>query len=70
MSTTDDGHSAPHAPGQEQMHLPAPSLWPIVCAAGLALIAFGLLTHPAFSVVGLLTTLRALAGWIEELRHG
>ena len=55
--------------GHEEIHLPGPSIWPIVAAAGVALIAFGLLTHPAFSLVGLLATARALGGWIGELRR-
>ena len=53
---------------REAPHLPAPTLWPIACAAGIALVAFGVLTHLAFSVVGLLVTARSLAGWIGELR--
>ena len=55
--------------GHEPVHLPAPTIWPIVAGAGIALLAFGLLTHPAFSLVGLLATGRALGGWIEELRR-
>jgi hypothetical protein len=51
------------------IHLPGPTLWPFVCGAGVALIAFGLLTHLVFSLVGLMLLARALAGWIEELRH-
>lgn len=46
------------------------SIWPLVAAAGISLIAFGGLTHPAFSLFGLALTARALAGWVAELRHG
>ena len=65
MTEATDEHS-----DHEASHLPAPTLWPIVCAAGITLLAFGVLTHPAFSVVGLFVTARALAGWIGELRDG
>ena len=62
--TPDTRHPTP-----EDIHLPGPSLWPIVCAAGITLLGFGVLTHAAFSLVGLAVTARAIAGWIEELRH-
>jgi hypothetical protein len=65
-------HAADHdrapEPGQH-FHLPAPTIWPLVCGAGVALLAFGLLTQPAFGVVGLLLIARALVGWIGELRR-
>jgi hypothetical protein len=57
-----DGHG-------DQFHLPAPTIWPFVCGGGVALLAFGMLTSPAFSLVGLLLVARALAGWIGELRR-
>ena len=63
--TTGDGHHGDHG---EEIHLPGPTIWPVVCAAGITLVAFGVVTHPAFSVVGLLLTARALGGWIGELR--
>jgi hypothetical protein len=45
------------------------TIWPFVCGAGVALLAFGMLTSLAFSLVGLLLIVRSLAGWIGELRH-
>jgi hypothetical protein len=50
------------------VHLPAPTIWPVVCGAGVALMAFGLLTHLAFSVLGLLLLARSLVGWFAEMR--
>ncbi len=64
-----DEHPVERAPGAENVHLPAPSIWPLVCAAGITLLAFGVVTHLAFSVFGLLLTVRALGGWIEEMRY-
>ena len=64
-----DGHLVERAQGHEEVHLPSPSIWPTVCAAGVTLIAFGVVTHLAFSVVGLLVVARALGGWIQEMRH-
>jgi hypothetical protein len=62
-------HERAPEPDHDHVHLPAPSLWPVLCGAGVALIAFGMLTHPAFAVAGLLAMARALHGWIEEMRH-
>ena len=50
--------------------LPHESLAPITLAAGIALLAFGLLTSLVFSVVGIATMGWALATWISEMRHG
>ena len=50
-------------------HLPAPSLNPLIVAAGFTLIGFGILTSPVFSVVGLVVLAWGLAGWIREMLH-
>ncbi len=63
-----DEHALERAQGPEDVHLPAPTIWSVVCAAGISLLAFGVVTHLAFSVFGLLLTARALGGWIEEMR--
>lgn len=48
-------------------HLPGPTLWPAVLAAGITLLAFGVVTHWLFGLTGAFVMARALAGWIEEL---
>ena len=53
----------------DEIHLPSPSIWPLVCAAGIALLAFGVVTSPMLSFVGVLVMAWALAGWIGQLRH-
>jgi hypothetical protein len=50
--------------------LPHESLSPITLAAGIGLLAFGLLTSLVYSIVGLAVMVWALASWIEEMRHG
>ena len=47
---------------------PAGSLWPVVLAAGITLLLFGILTSFAFSVAGLAVTAAGVVGWIRELR--
>jgi cytochrome c oxidase subunit 1 len=53
---------------QPEVHLPAPSFWPIVLAFSLALIAAGVVSSLIVSVVGLLLLLGAIAGWTMENR--
>ncbi len=48
------------------IHMPNPSYWPIVLAAGLVTAASGLIFHQAFILVGGLVFTIALIGWIEE----
>jgi hypothetical protein len=44
------------------------SVWPMVAAGGLTLALFGLVTWTlAFSVVGVVTLLAGIAGWVKEL---
>ncbi|HLH21229.1 MAG TPA: hypothetical protein VK066_01805 [Chloroflexota bacterium] len=71
------GASAPGTPGQAPAgelhpapgaaHLPAPTVWPCALAAGITLIALGLVTTLAFTVAGVVVFALALAGWLGEL---
>jgi hypothetical protein len=50
--------------------LPHETLTPITLAAGIALLGFGVLTSPLFSVVGIAVMGWALWRWIGEMQHG
>jgi len=47
--------------------LPAPTVWPLVTAFGLTLLAAGLVTQPVISVIGLLLALRGAVGWFRDV---
>jgi len=49
------------------IHMPARTHWPVVLAFGLTLIAAGLVTSAAVSLVGLLIVVRAAIGWSHEV---
>jgi hypothetical protein len=51
-------------------HLPRPTYWPVVLAAGVVFLAWGIVTTIAISIIGLVLLALALGGWIGELRHG
>jgi len=47
--------------------LPAPTAWPFVTAFGLALLAAGLVTQAAISLVGLILAVRGAVGWFRDV---
>ncbi len=70
----EHGRLVPVATGAEvafpgdgsRAHLPSPSYWPIVFAAGFPLIAWGLIFNLAFTAVGAALSLAAFVGWALE----
>jgi len=53
----EDGHG---------IHLPSPSYFPLIAAAGLPIIATGLIYDPALVAVGAATTMIGVFGWAIE----
>jgi len=56
-------HDADHG----EIHLPAPTSWPIVLALGITLLFTGMLTHWAISLLGLFLMAPAAVGWFLEV---
>ena len=50
----------------DTIHMPSPSYWPVIIAAGITLIAAGLLTHYAISFVGGIIAFLGTIGWSNE----
>ena len=60
-----------HAEGHDEeeghgIHMPDPSYFPLLAAAGLPLIAYGLIFHWSLAVLGALLTMGGLFGWSLE----
>jgi heme-degrading monooxygenase HmoA len=53
---------------EEHIHLPGPSIWPIILAVGIFLIGVGLAANLAFAGAGVVIMVGAMAGWIAETR--
>lgn len=51
-----------------EIHLPAPSYWPIVLAAGMVLMAAGVIFSLIITAVGVVVLLAAIIGWTGENR--
>lgn len=56
-------------PVGEEVHLPGPSILPLLTAVGLTLALVGITTMIELSVIGVLLTIYAVTRWIKETRH-
>src|SRR5437868_2801008 len=52
------------------VEVPRPTAWPMVLSLGVALLAAGVATSPAFLVLGGLIFVAGLAGWVGGLLPG
>ncbi len=50
----------------EGVHLPAPSYWPIILAAGIPIVGYGLIFNLWLVIPGVIVMLTALYGWALE----
>ena len=67
MAEPDDIPEAP--PASEHIHMPSPSLIPIINAAGLATAIVGITISPIMIVGGLLVFIVSTAIWIRDARR-
>jgi len=56
-------------PAGEEIHLPGPSVLPVLTAIGITLALVGVTTFPELTVIGGLLTLVCIVRWIKETRH-
>jgi hypothetical protein len=63
---TTAGDHGGHGDG---IHMPSPSIWPIVSAFGITMISFGILTGWAFGIFGGVVLAISLWKWAGEMRR-
>ena len=56
-------------PVSEEVHMPEPSILPIVNAVGVTLSLVGLTLSPAITVIGLAIFLVTLVAWVRAAAH-
>jgi Flp pilus assembly protein TadB len=56
------------APTGEQLHMPSPSILPVLLAVGLTLALVGVTVSIIFTIVGLVITIPVLVLWIRSAR--
>jgi hypothetical protein len=56
-------------PAGEEIHLPGPSILPLLSAVGITLALVGVTTMIELTVIGVLLTLVCVWRWIKDTRH-
>lgn len=56
-------------PTGEEIHLPGPSILPLLTAVGITLALIGITTFIELSVVGVIVTVVCIALWIKDTRR-
>jgi hypothetical protein len=56
-------------PVGEEIHLPGPSLLPVLTAIGIAMALVGITTYIVLVFAGGLLTLACAVRWVKETRH-
>jgi hypothetical protein len=57
-------------PAGEEIHLPGPTILPLLTALGITLTLVGVTTFIEFTIVGGLLTVGCAVRWIKDTRHG
>ena len=67
---SDLGEQAPEAPpAGEEVHLPGPTLIPVIMASGITLAVIGTTINWLFSIAGVVIFLLTLVRWIADTRR-
>ena len=56
-------------PAGEEIHLPGPSILPVLTAVGITLTLVGITTFIEFTVAGALLTVACVVRWIKDTRR-
>jgi hypothetical protein len=56
-------------PVGEEIHLPGPSILPLLTAVGVTLTLIGITTFIELTVIGGILTVVCVARWIKDTRH-
>jgi len=53
-------------PVGEEVHVPGPSLLPLITAIGITLLVVGITTLPLFSIIGAIITVVCVYRWVKS----
>jgi hypothetical protein len=56
-------------PVGEEIHLPGPTILPVLTAVGITLALIGITTFIEFTVIGVILTLWCMVRWIKDTRR-
>lgn len=67
MNEFDHPSQAP--PAGEEIHLPGPSILPLLCAIAITLVVIGTTINLIFSIVGLVLFVIIVIRWVADTRR-
>jgi hypothetical protein len=56
-------------PVGEEVHLPGPSILPVLTAVGITLTLVGITTFIEFTVIGAVLTIGCIVRWVKDTRE-
>ncbi|HYM46129.1 MAG TPA: hypothetical protein VES65_08235 [Solirubrobacteraceae bacterium] len=56
-------------PAGEEIHLPGPTILPVLTALGITLLLVGITTMIELTVIGAVLTIVCVVRWIKQTRH-
>jgi hypothetical protein len=56
-------------PAGEEVHLPGPSILPVLTGVGITLSLVGVTTFIVLSIIGGILTLGCVVRWVKDTRH-
>jgi Flp pilus assembly protein TadB len=62
-------HPAPAPPPGEEIHLPGPSLLPLMCAIAITLIVVGTTINLILSIIGAVALVIIVIRWVADTRR-
>jgi Flp pilus assembly protein TadB len=62
-------HPTPAPPPGEEIHLPGPSLLPLMCAIAITLIVVGTTINLILSLIGLVALVLIVIRWVADTRR-
>ena len=56
-------------PAGEEVHLPGPSILPVLTGVGITLALVGITTYLVLTIIGGILTIACVVRWIKDTRH-
>lgn len=69
VSPSPSEHSAPAPPAGEEIHIPGPTILPLVSAIGITLMVVGTTLGWYLSAVGFVVLLVCVVRWVRDTRR-
>jgi hypothetical protein len=64
-----DSEIPPTPPTGEEIHLPGPSLLPLLTAVGITLTLIGITTYIELTIIGVVLTVVCVLRWVRDTRR-